>query len=433
MIKGSFFNSINGDRKYNAEDFTGYFESILSNGVIYAYGNRLQVNARSNMVVSIASGSALIKGYRLNNSDTHLITLEPADSLHNRIDRLVVELNKSLDVRALNFKILKGEPSSNPQAKEPIRNNMIYQLVLADILVKASSNSILDSDITDRRADGSLCGYVSHLMQGLNVKQIEDNAQRQIQNKINEIDGVIGEKQNQYNAQFLEWWDSIKQFINGEDTQQIIAKLDELKTSIKQANDKATQLSTSVEQANTKAQQATTKAQQASTLATTANQQAQANKVSIAQLQNNDSLKIKRVDSLGNDNKDGVHLQAYNPIAKQWEWINPPMTLNVEYALFDKTLGHSAKIYIKMIDLGVLPDHSVKSVHTQQTALKPIELKGYLYYGKGVSTPLKTLPHKQSNADDIDLYIDYDNKIGLRTYKAWGGNYGAVAIIKYTR
>ncbi|MGH4125286.1 MAG: hypothetical protein ACREV6_20405 [Clostridium sp.] len=33
MEKSSFFNSVEGDRKYKASDFASYFNSLLTNGV----------------------------------------------------------------------------------------------------------------------------------------------------------------------------------------------------------------------------------------------------------------------------------------------------------------------------------------------------------------------------------------------------------------
>ena len=32
--RGSFFNSVSGDRKYSAEDWAAYFASFVSNGVL---------------------------------------------------------------------------------------------------------------------------------------------------------------------------------------------------------------------------------------------------------------------------------------------------------------------------------------------------------------------------------------------------------------
>ena len=37
MIKTGFFNSINGDRGYNADDMSDYFKGLLTDGVFKNY------------------------------------------------------------------------------------------------------------------------------------------------------------------------------------------------------------------------------------------------------------------------------------------------------------------------------------------------------------------------------------------------------------
>ena len=45
MEQGLFFPSKNGDRKYKASDFTGYFSHLFSNGVFSNNSENLQVLA----------------------------------------------------------------------------------------------------------------------------------------------------------------------------------------------------------------------------------------------------------------------------------------------------------------------------------------------------------------------------------------------------
>ena len=61
-MKSLFFNSIDGDRKYNANDFTRYFSSILSNGVFLNGSNNFKVSAENGMNIIINKGYGNING-----------------------------------------------------------------------------------------------------------------------------------------------------------------------------------------------------------------------------------------------------------------------------------------------------------------------------------------------------------------------------------
>ena len=62
-IRYGFFNSVNGDRKYNAEDMTKYFDKIISDGVFHDPANALNVTASitSSMTLSVLPGRGIIK------------------------------------------------------------------------------------------------------------------------------------------------------------------------------------------------------------------------------------------------------------------------------------------------------------------------------------------------------------------------------------
>ena len=51
MSKGLFFNSVSGDRLYNASDFAEYFKGFFTNGVFYNSSDALKVSASGNQVV----------------------------------------------------------------------------------------------------------------------------------------------------------------------------------------------------------------------------------------------------------------------------------------------------------------------------------------------------------------------------------------------
>lgn len=146
---GGFFNSVNGDRKYKAEDFANYFKTFIGNGINPSTDN-LRVVKVSNSQVKILPGSACINGYLYLN--TTELTKQITTGV-TRVDRVVLRLD--IVNRALNIVILHGSTSSPPNLT---RNNSVHELSLAKITIKNDTVAI-----EDERGQTSLCGYMTFL------------------------------------------------------------------------------------------------------------------------------------------------------------------------------------------------------------------------------------------------------------------------------
>ena len=97
MEKSSFFNAHleNGvyDRTYQAEDFAKYFSTFIGNGVFPNPSTNCQVTANDNMTIKLQPGLAWINGYLYQNTDELQLTVDPADGVLNRQDRVVLRLD----------------------------------------------------------------------------------------------------------------------------------------------------------------------------------------------------------------------------------------------------------------------------------------------------------------------------------------------------
>ena len=62
MITFGFFNSVNGDRIYNANDFNSCIDAIASDGVFKRNGGGLQVGVNTGMRVQVLDGYARFGG-----------------------------------------------------------------------------------------------------------------------------------------------------------------------------------------------------------------------------------------------------------------------------------------------------------------------------------------------------------------------------------
>lgn len=162
MEKSSFFNSVSGDRKYNAADWAAYFASVIGNGVFGSPEDGLSVVPDTDVRVALNAGSAWINGYFYINTARLVLELPTPDGVLNRIDRIVIRW--SLGDRSIRAAMKSSAPASSPQAPALQRDNSIYELAVADVYVPRGAASILDTNITDLRGNPALCGSVSSIV-----------------------------------------------------------------------------------------------------------------------------------------------------------------------------------------------------------------------------------------------------------------------------
>lgn len=189
-IRSSFFNSVNGDRRYLAYNFAEYFASFIGNGVFANPSNAFQVYEKENMIVNVKAGKAWINGYIAVNDGDYNLTITNADGVLNRIDRIVLRLD--FNVRAINVAVKKGAFASTPVAPTLQRDAEVYELVLADVYVGKGITKITQSNITDQRMNKALCGVVKGTVDQIDTTDLF----------------------NQYGSAFQEWFETVKNYLN---------------------------------------------------------------------------------------------------------------------------------------------------------------------------------------------------------------------------
>lgn len=158
MEKSMFFNSVDRDRVYNADDLCLYLASLFESGVLKRDEGSLDITAGDGMQVIISSGYAFIDGHLYVNDDDKILNIDNADGVYNRIDSVVVRLDSSL--RQITVELKKGQNSSNATVPNITRDGDIYELQLGYITVNKGIVSIEQAMITDTRDDTAVCGYV---------------------------------------------------------------------------------------------------------------------------------------------------------------------------------------------------------------------------------------------------------------------------------
>ncbi len=150
------FNSVDHDRVYKAEDWAWYFSTFITNGIFPSPSDGLQVVANKAMTVQVLPGFGFINGYAFRNQSNFEVTIENADGVLSRIDRIV--LRWDLIKRMMSIETLRGAVSKYPTAPELTRSADIWELALADVSVTKGVTTITQAMITDDRFKSSLCG-----------------------------------------------------------------------------------------------------------------------------------------------------------------------------------------------------------------------------------------------------------------------------------
>jgi hypothetical protein len=146
-IKSGFFNSINHDRVYDADDINSIFDGIITDGVFGNIGKRFVVTPGSGMSVNVGTGKARLHQIFVENDANLVLQIPQSDVLLKRIDVVAIRVDKTVNGRLGNIVIVKGSPSQNPVAPALSNDNQIWEMPIAYINIKANANVINSSDI----------------------------------------------------------------------------------------------------------------------------------------------------------------------------------------------------------------------------------------------------------------------------------------------
>lgn len=203
-VTSGFYNSVGGDRKYNASQMSSIFDGIIEDGVYSTIGDHFSVTAGTGNTVIVGTGRAWFNHtWTLNDAD-YPVTLEPSEVILNRYDAIVIDVNGSNAVRGNSIKAIKGTPGSSPSKPSLAKgDNDIWQHPLAYVYRPAGSSSISQSNI-EYVVGKSECPFVVAAVQSVNidslVAQWQDEFDTWFDNLEYQLSGdVAGNLQNQIN------------------------------------------------------------------------------------------------------------------------------------------------------------------------------------------------------------------------------------------
>lgn len=201
-----FYNSINGDRKYNANHFGQIFDGVINDGVFAGIGDKLFVTPNGGMGILVGTGKAWFNHTWNLNTTKIPLTLSPSHVVLTRYDAVVLEVNETQDAygRENSIKVIEGAAAAaNPQWPALVNTDYIHQYPLAYVQVPAGATEIIAANI-DIKVGTPPCPFVTGILQTVDISGLFANWNSQFDVWFSNLqaqltDNVVTNLQNQIN------------------------------------------------------------------------------------------------------------------------------------------------------------------------------------------------------------------------------------------
>lgn len=223
-IRSGFFNSTNHDRLYNAEDFSKIFDGIIRDGVFMSEGDHFNVTARTGMVVRVGTGRSWFLGTYTVSDEPIDFTVPAAHATLNRIDAIVIDVDKTPAVRANNVLYLEGTPATDPVPPTFASTTSHKQYPLCYIQVNVGTASMSQALITNK-IGLEPCPFVTGILDKIDITtliaQWESQWNQWKNRTVTETDawialheqGWVNDK-NQWVSDYNDWLDTFEAAAN---------------------------------------------------------------------------------------------------------------------------------------------------------------------------------------------------------------------------
>lgn len=192
-VSFGFYDSLNGDRKYTAVQFSYLFNSLIKDGIFMHVGEHLNVKEGTGMQVNVGSGFAWFNSTWTRNDADYPIDISVSDLLQVRIDAIVLEVDETVSSRTNSIKVITGTPASNPQKPTLTNTNDIHQYPLAYVTVGVGVTSITQANI-ENCIGTDPCPFVTGVLDTIDATTLIA----------------------QWETQFNEWFESLEDTLSGD-------------------------------------------------------------------------------------------------------------------------------------------------------------------------------------------------------------------------
>lgn len=227
-----FFNSLNGDRKYNAEQMSSIFDGIINDGVFATIGDAFsskQTTVPSGEVV-IGTGRAWFDHTWMYNDSELNVSLEPSGLVYDRYDAIIFDVDHNSEIRRCRILRVEGVEKVNPSYPSMIHEEGHNQYPICYIFRKAKSTVITDEDIIT--AVGMDTPYVTGILETIGIDNIVSRWEAQWNNWFSTAtsSGVssIDDWMTQQKSNFEEWFRGVSSIMDDTTAGELSRRVKEL-------------------------------------------------------------------------------------------------------------------------------------------------------------------------------------------------------------
>lgn len=230
-VTSGFFNSVNGDRTYNADEMGQLFEGIIRDGIFQNVGQALKPAIDTNSLkVTIGTGRCWFNNTWMNNSAVVTFTLAPADLLLPRRDAICVVVDKRDNGRKVDIQVVKGRNDTTMPVTLPSTPGMFYY-PLCYISIHKGQTKLTNADLSDSRGTGTtpwITGPLSVINTETTLAKIESQWNTFFTNKQNEVKADLSSFMSSNRSQFDAWFSALKSSMDTNQAAILTAKIIEL-------------------------------------------------------------------------------------------------------------------------------------------------------------------------------------------------------------
>lgn len=215
-VNCGFFDAVDSDRTYSAEQMNNPYKRLISNGVFATPqgtpSNDLQVeSAGSGMSIIVNAGQGLFADKWFENPSGISITVPNNTAIVPRFDSVLVQVDTRVSGRVGNIVYRTGTPSTNPAPPDINSVSGVVEYRVANIYVAAGANAINNDAITDLRGSAS-CPWVTSLVYQVDTSVLFQQWQAAYQQYYNDSTSNFEE----YTSEQREAWEEFLQGLTEE-------------------------------------------------------------------------------------------------------------------------------------------------------------------------------------------------------------------------
>ena len=226
-LKSGFFDSLNGDRKYNSVQMSQLFDGIINDGVFQNIGGALFVHENEGLNVTVATGRAWFNHTWTYNDSEYDVTLDHSNVVYPRIDTIALKIDSSLETRENSIVVLKGTPGSEPAVPEYIDTEEIHYHPIADIYVGAGVTEIVQANITNR-VGTSTTPFVTGILETVDIGELLAQWEAQFTSWNSQKQTEFEDWEDEVQADFEDWFQHLHDELDENQAAHLQNEIDDL-------------------------------------------------------------------------------------------------------------------------------------------------------------------------------------------------------------